>query len=67
MNIDENYLVPLKDTPFETNEFLVMIDTDFTEKDYEIHYFGYMDILGIIGGLKASIGPLLGFFSPLFI
>ena len=44
-----------------------MIDTDFTEKNYEIHYFGYMDILGILGGLNASIGPILGIFSPLFI
>ena len=37
----------------------IMLDTDFTEKNYEVHYFGYMDILGIIGGLNASIGPLL--------
>ena len=44
-----------------------MIDIDFTEKSYEVHYFGYMDILGIIGGLNASIGPLLGQFTPLFI
>ena len=25
INIDENYLVPLKDTPFKTNEVVIMI------------------------------------------
>ena len=46
---------------------VIMLDTDFTEKNYEVHYFGYMDILGIIGGLNASIGPLLAQFAPMFI
>lgn len=44
-----------------------MLDHDFTEKYYEIRYFGYMDILSIIGGLNASIGPIFGLFTPLFI
>ena len=59
LNIDENYLVPLKTTPFKSSTIVIMMDTDFTEKNYEVHYFAYIDILGIIGGLNASIGPLL--------
>ena len=66
-NVDENYKVPLKDTPLNDSDIIIMIDTDFTEKNYQIYYFGPMDILGIIGGLNASIGPLIGLLAPLFI
>ena len=66
-NVDENYKVPLKDTPFKSSDIIIMMDTDFTEKNYEIYYFGYMDILGIIGGLNASISPIIGLLAPLFI
>ena len=44
-----------------------MIDHDFVQKYYEIYFFGYMDILSIIGGLNASIAPILGMLSPIFI
>lgn len=67
LNIDAEYKVPVKNSPFKDSTMTIMMDTDFTEKNYEIHYFGYMDILGIIGGLNASIGPLLAQFGPLFI
>ena len=67
MNIDEFNLVPIKDTPFEDSDVNVMIDLDFTEKRYEIQEFGIMDMLSIIGGLNASIGPLLGLLTPFFI
>ena len=59
LNIDENYRVPLKEKPFSSSTIVVMVNTDFTEKNYDIFYFGYMDIMGMIGGLNASIGPLL--------
>ena len=42
-----------------------MLDHDFTEKYYEIKFFQIMDILAIIGGLNASIGPILGLLIPL--
>ena len=36
LNVDENYKVPLKNTPFKSTNIKIMIDTDFTEKNYEI-------------------------------
>ena len=44
-----------------------MIDHDFVQVEYELNYFGYMDILAIIGGLNASIVPIFGLLTPLFI
>lgn len=41
------------------------IDFDFTERIYDIQYFGVMDILAHLGGLRASILPILGYFIPL--
>lgn len=67
INVNSDRKVPLKLTPFETSEIVIMFDHDFTEKYYEIKYFGYMDILSIIGGLNASLGPIFGLFTPLFI
>ena len=67
LNIDSNFKVPLKDTPFETSRIKIMLDHDFTEKYFEIFYFGYMDILASIGGINASIKPLIGIVGPIFI
>ena len=41
------------------------IDFDFTERIYVIHYFGIMDLLSKLGGLRASILPILGYAAPL--
>lgn len=41
------------------------INFDFTERIYDLHYFGWMDILSKIGGLRASILPLFGYLIPL--
>lgn len=41
------------------------IDFDFTERIYTIKYFGIMDVMSTLGGLRASILPLLGWFIPL--
>ena len=67
LNIDSNYMVPIKNTEFKSSTIKVMFDHDFTEKYYEIQYFDYWDILAIIGGLNASIKPLMSMASSLFI
>lgn len=67
LNIDDDLRVPLKDTPFNSSEVTIMIDHDFTQRYYEVYYFGVTDIMAIIGGLNASIGPLLKSLAPLFI
>ena len=41
------------------------IDFDFTERVYDVHYFGIMDLLSKLGGLRASIIPIIGYFTPL--
>ena len=65
--IDSEYLVPHSNAAYNSSLLVVMIDHDFVQKYYEIYFFGYMDILSIIGGLNASIAPILGMLSPIFI
>ena len=68
---DDNNLTPkrivlpgeqIKDTAIISN-----IDFEFTDRIYRIHFYGLMDMLSEIGGLKASLEPLIGLFTPLFI
>jgi len=41
------------------------IDFDFTERIYNISYYTVLDIMAVIGGLKASIMPIIGYLAPL--
>jgi len=41
------------------------IDFDFSERIYNINYFTFLDIMAVIGGLKASIMPIIGYLAPL--
>ena len=43
------------------------IDFDFTQREYKYKYFDLDDIVAKIGGLRASIMPILNFFMPLVI
>ena len=43
------------------------IDFDFTERVYNIHFYGVMDILSRLGGLRASLLPIFGLLAPLFV
>lgn len=57
-----------KDEEFdqETSTALVSnIDFDFTERIYDVQYFGIMDLLSKLGGLRASINPIIGYIIPL--
>ena len=67
LNVDETGKVPIDDRTFGSSDVVILIDMDFTEKMFELYYFNFMDIMSIIGGLNASIGPVLGFIAPLFI
>ena len=60
-------MVPMRDSKPDSTTVVIMVNTDFTERTYDVFFFGFMDIMGIIGGLNASIGPLLASFGPLFI
>ena len=41
------------------------IDFDFTERIYDVHYFGVADVLAKLGGLSASILPFFTYIVPL--
>ena len=41
------------------------IDFDFTQRVYDVHFYSIMDVLSKVGGLKASITPIMGYFLPL--
>ena len=43
-----------------------MFQFDYTERVYTYSYFGISDILAKIGGLNASIMPIVGRFAPFF-
>lgn len=48
------------------NTFIVSnLDFDFTERIYNIQYFGIMDVMSTLGGLRASIVPIIGYLVPL--
>ena len=43
-----------------------MLEFDFTQRVYSYSYFTVGDILSKIGGLSASIMPIVGRFAPFF-
>ena len=65
--VDARNKIPIDDRKFESMDVFILIDMDFTEKIYEIYFFTFTDVMGLIGGLNASIGPALGFIAPLFV
>ena len=68
LNINVQGKVPVHEgTYFNGSDVIIMIDHDFTERRYIIKYFGYADILSKIGGLSASIRPVLAAIAPLYI
>lgn len=70
LNVDVNGRVPIHEggeDDYESSDVIIMIDYEFTERMYKISYFGYMDILSKIGGINASVTPLLGMIAPAFI
>ena len=70
LNTDVNGRVPIHEggeDDYSSSDVIIMIDYEFTERKYIISYFGYMDILSKIGGIAASISPVLGMIAPAFI
>ena len=43
-----------------------MLDFDFTQRVYSYSYFTVSDILAKMGGLSASIMPIIGRLAPFF-
>lgn len=41
------------------------IDFDFTERVYDVHFYDIVDLFAKLGGLRASILPILGYLTPI--
>ena len=41
------------------------LEFDFTERIYDVRYHGVLDVLSELGGLRASIVPMLNYIAPL--
>ena len=41
------------------------LDFDFTERVYDVSFYSFLDILSKLGGLRASILPILKYCMPL--
>lgn len=67
---DDDFFTPIRfmvpDEQINGTDIISNIDFEFTERVYNIHFFGVIDILSQLGGLRASLMPLLGFFIPFF-
>ena len=57
----------LPDQKVNNTAILSNIDFEFTERIYKIHFYGFLDLLSTIGGLRASLEPIFELALPLFI
>ena len=63
IDLNADYRIPNSLDVNQTN-VMIMINFDYTEKIFTIKYTGVMDILQRVGGLQASIIPVMRFASP---
>lgn len=67
-NLDDDGKVQTRVTAAPRNEILVIVDFDFTQREYIITYLSFWDVFTDIGGLSASFGLIVywvTFFIPL--
>ena len=70
LNIDVNGRVPIHEggpDDYNSSDVIILIDYEFTEREYILKYFGFMDILSKIGGIYAFASPILGLLAPGYI
>lgn len=65
--IDQDFHIPQSTGSFNNSNIVVLLNFEFTEQIFEIYYIGVLDILARIGGLSASILPILRILGPYFI
>lgn len=61
-------LAVAKKAPSEVNgsDMVANINYDFTERQYTLHYYKIKDMLTSVGGIRASVLPIIGFMLPFF-
>lgn len=63
-NIDDDHFTGVR-TKFNRSLIQSNIDFDFTERVYDVHFYDFIDLLSKLGGLRASLLPILGYLMPL--
>jgi hypothetical protein len=66
---DDNYAplrIRLPGEPVNETAVISNIDFEYTERVYNIHFYTFSDMLAQIGGLRSSLGPILGLVVPFF-
>jgi len=66
LNINGDMRVPLHSS-FNSSDFFIPIETDFTERIYIYQYMGVNDIIKSVGGINAFIFPILALATPYFV
>ena len=51
---------------FNSTHIQSNIDFDFTERIYDVHYYGFKDIFVNLGGIKELLVHLFTYFIPFF-
>lgn len=65
-NVDKDAYVPLLDHHGSASASIsVTVDFDFTHRYYKINYYTVVNILSALGGLKASLTPIISYLMPL--
>lgn len=65
VNNNKDLRVPLmpKSEVNGTN-MIANINYEFTERQYTLHYYSFKDILASVGGMRASVLPIIGLLLP---
>ena len=68
---DDNSQTPIRiklpGEEIKDSSIIMNIDFEYTERIYNIHFYGVMDILQQLGGLRALFLSIFGILAPLFV
>lgn len=64
-NINEDFQVGMR-RKYNSSQIVANIDFDFTQRIYDIRFYGWLDIMSKLGGLWASVLPIMNWIFPLF-
>ena len=65
-DVDEDNLALMKPKSNDSSVFAI-IDFDYTERVYDLTYYGFVDVFAAFGGLLAVFKIWLGWITPLFV
>jgi hypothetical protein len=61
--VNSDYKIPNSET-FNSSDIFVQVNFEYTEQIFKISYTGVVDIMAKIGGLSASVLPILRILGP---